>query len=123
MSFDRNKPFQTRNGRKVQVLAVAVPGKFPIVGLVEGYEASAFRWKSDGNHDREVGLDLVNVPMVEEWFQNLYSTYFGVKPMWHKEGRIAPEKGCIGYVKMTKVDGEITKVEAFLNPQEEKRLG
>jgi hypothetical protein len=62
--LDRNKPVQTRDGRKVTIYTWDAPSDYPIVGLTEG---SRFpdSWRVDGSyHNRDIPSekDLINVP-------------------------------------------------------------
>jgi hypothetical protein len=64
MSLDRNKPVQTRDGRKVTIYTWDAPNwRYPIHGRVEN-EINPLGWDADGHFtgSRECGLDLINVP-------------------------------------------------------------
>jgi len=59
MSFERDKEYKTRNGKRVLIIctdAVTMHGK-PIVGILDGL---AYTWSADGSyvHD-ESHLDLI----------------------------------------------------------------
>jgi hypothetical protein len=65
MSLDRNKPVQTRDGRKVTIYTWDAPVYAPIHGLVEGNNIPDY-WGADGGYFLMPlggnGADLINVP-------------------------------------------------------------
>ena len=68
MAINWNKPVQTRDGRKVRILAADARGDYPVIGLIESpgdptddcefwTESGAFYSDRDGSPE-----DLINVP-------------------------------------------------------------
>jgi hypothetical protein len=63
MTFDPNKPVQTRDGRKARIIATDAAGDYPIVVLVteDGIEQAA-QHRADGTWHASGRHDLINVP-------------------------------------------------------------
>lgn len=59
--LDRNKPVQTRDGRKVTIYAWDAPSTLPIHGLVEGSPRPA-AWCMYGQSPVSNKFDLINTP-------------------------------------------------------------
>ena len=61
--LDLTKPVRTRDGRKVRILCTDGPGKYPICGYKEGFDAPC-TWRTDGrfaDSGAYSGNDLVNI--------------------------------------------------------------
>lgn len=64
--IDFTKPVATKGGQKVRILCTDAPGKWPVIGLIEGHDG-AYSWTLEGhqlNHQAPQPEDLVNVPEV-----------------------------------------------------------
>jgi hypothetical protein len=117
MAIDLNKPVQTRDGRKVRIVATDVKGVYPIIALVEADDCEDVNtYTADGYYfsggDEETDDDLVNV--VER-----VERYFEVFPAMHgyasKEEALAFGSGPqyrAGLVKITFEDGKVVSAEA-----------
>lgn len=82
MSIDFNKPVQTRDGRKVRILATDAVGGQPVIALVMDNQSLEVvsRYSKDGSYlvSKPTGADLINVPeRVERWV-NVYGPSAGV---------------------------------------------
>lgn len=74
MTFDPERPYATRDGRKVRILCTDAAGDQPIVGYIEtkmGEVAQVTSWSSDGHWcpiPEEDRRDLINTPdRVSRW--------------------------------------------------------
>ncbi len=63
MLFNIEKPITTRDGRKVTLLHTEVPGKYPLLGLIQGRDR-AHMWTSGGLYctGATSSSDLINAP-------------------------------------------------------------
>lgn len=80
--LDLTKPMQTRDGRKVRLLASDLAGKFPLVVAVarpDGSELLAVRCKNGGVYSgRQNEGDIINVPAKVIRYLNIYSDRAGL---------------------------------------------
>lgn len=89
-SFDPTKPVQTRDHRKVRILATDVNfgpnNQHMIVGLVtdsDGYESFHY-YHSDGSCDHLISAsDLVNIPTKQTLYLNIYQNADGWSVISH----------------------------------------
>jgi hypothetical protein len=59
-----DKKYRTRDGEDVRILCTDAPGKYPVVGLIEGEEEPQ-RWTISGGHvnvQKGYYFDLIEVP-------------------------------------------------------------
>lgn len=64
--IDFKKKVATRDGKAVRILCTDAPGKWPVIGLIEGQEG-AYSWTLGGHQlgvQAPQASDLVNVPDV-----------------------------------------------------------
>lgn len=64
--IDFKQKVATRSGEAVRILCTDAPGKWPVIGLIEGQEG-AYSWTLEGHHlgmKAPQDADLVNVPEV-----------------------------------------------------------
>lgn len=91
MTFDPNKPFTTRDGRKVTLFTADAEGSYPLVGQIAG-DTNVWVWRKDGTRERSgpEGVDLVNTPVKRERWINLYmrgnGSVFTGHVVWETEG-------------------------------------
>lgn len=116
MSFDPNKPVQTRSGNKARIICTDSRNKkFPIVALITaGGEEIVASFSSNGSYTSGGcdSWDLVNIPEERVRFVNIYKSraYFGTHDT--KEDAYSKRlEGWLGCLKLTIVEDEITKVE------------
>jgi len=71
--LDLNKPLQTRDGQKVEILKTDRKGNYPIVVLI-GEEEEMVAYAPNGRFDlwEESRLDLVNIPEEKTVWINIY---------------------------------------------------
>lgn len=76
MSLDFTKPVQTRDGRKVRILATDFKHGYPIVGVVQqgNGDESLVTWTLNGDIDVTLSVNPYDLVQAPEWV----STYIGV---------------------------------------------
>jgi hypothetical protein len=126
MSFDPNKPVQTRDGRRARIIAtdiVSTKDERPIAAVIEHdiYGEYIAQRYSDGRTygNQNTSGDLVNVAPRLETFYNVYRDaggvpYVGTLPYLSVESADA-NAGTrrIGLIKLTAADDVLKRVEAI----------
>ena len=113
MSFDVNKPVQTRDGRKARIICTDAKGNRPIVALAErnsgdeyaSWHGSNGRWWPSGD---ETGDDLINIPE-KRWavIYEIEEEGYGVLVTTHEEilTDVKRTAGAIACLEFTEGDG------------------
>lgn len=116
MTFDPNKPVQTRDGRKVRIICTDKRGLYPIVALIsDGYGESCSTHSGGGkfsiNREGDDPHDLINVPECKTLWANVYNS--GLQ-LTHKSRKAAVKvrgSGALGLASLTIEDGKIIAFE------------
>lgn len=77
MAIDWTKPVETKDGRKVRVLATDIPGEFPVWAAVGSAAPNFSTYTLDGyvyDEKRPSPMDVVNTPVKKSGWINLYPT-------------------------------------------------
>jgi hypothetical protein len=81
--IDITKQYQTRDGRKVRILCTDGPGRYPVVGLVDGHPGAS-TWTNDGRanlgYAGEQACDLIEAPKVITGWVNMYRYTTSIGP-------------------------------------------
>lgn len=70
--IDFTRPVRTKDGSKVRVLCTDCPGKYPVIGIIEG-DNEPRNWTLEGRfHSQEHSWDLENEPQRIKKYANIY---------------------------------------------------
>lgn len=115
MTFDPNKPVQTRDGRKVRIICTDKRGLYPIVALIsDGDGESCGTHTGDGkfsiNREGDDPRDLINVPECKTLWANVYDGC--VSRTFHSRQDASGSRGADarGLVSLTVEDGKIVLI-------------
>ena len=114
MTFDPNKPAQTRDGRKVRIICTDSRGSYPIVALIEmddGKEATG-HYNADGTSMYcSSAAQIINVPKNQIWWANVYDDC--ISRTFHSRQAAASSRGinALGLVSLTVENGKIVSFE------------
>lgn len=116
MTFDPNKPVQTRDGRKVRIIYTDKRGLYPIVALIsDGDGESCSSHTGDGkfsiNREGDDPRDLINVPERKTLWMGIYDD--GFSRTFHSRQDAVGSRGinALGLASLTIEDGKIIAFE------------